>query len=112
MGQKKAGISGKVMSLTTTQYLKTHERDYNPYRMLGGLFIENTVKAVAAYRFGVAEYDGSGHDAGAIAVDGGGGWQLSDYPALVSDSVGSGTVVVGSDTNAFARPQRGLSAGG
>ena len=89
------------MSLTTLPYPKTHERDDNPYRLSGALNLENTVKAVAAHHRGAAVYPRTGHDAGLIALDGG-GWQLSDDPALVSDAFGVGFAAVGGGAGACA----------
>jgi len=102
-GQKKAGFSGKVMSLTTAQDLKAYERDYNTDPLPGAVSVENTVKAVVPYCAGVTVYERSGHDAGVIALDGGRG-QLPNDTTLVSDAVGLGRATVDGDTDAFTRP--------
>ena len=99
------------MSLTTLPYQKTHERDYNPNPLSGAVCLENTVKAVAADHHGITGDDGARHDAGSVALDGG-RRQLADDPALVSDANGLGIAVVDGGTNASARPERRVSAGG
>ena len=50
MGREKMGNSGKVMSLTTIHYLKTHERDYNTHDLSGAVSVENTDKTVTPCR--------------------------------------------------------------
>src|SRR5258707_11011295 len=99
------------MSLTTLQYLKAHERDYNTDELSSAVPIDNAVKAVAANCLGLTEYDWSGNDVGFVTLERR-GWQLSHTPTLVSDAVGVGSIAVGDYTDTFPRPTGGLFAGG
>ena len=69
MRDEKRGFSGKVMSLTTTQYLETHDRDYSTHHMSGPVSVENAVKAIAAYHYGAAMHPRTGDDAEFVALE-------------------------------------------
>jgi hypothetical protein len=69
MRGEKTGFSGKVMSLTTTQYLKTHERDYNTDPLSGPLSVKNAVKAIAADYHGATMHPWTGDHAEPVALE-------------------------------------------
>ena len=69
MRGEKTGFSGKVMSLTTTQYLKTHERYYNTDPLSGPLSVKNAVKAIAADYHGATMHPWTGDHAEPVALE-------------------------------------------
>jgi hypothetical protein len=79
---EKTGFSGKVMSLTTLLNPRTHDRDYSTHQLPGTVFVENAVKAIAAYYYGAVVHSGTGDDAEFVALERE-RRQLPDNPTVV-----------------------------
>jgi len=70
MAGEKAGFSGKVMSLTTTQNQKTHERDYSIDCLFDTAAFTNESAPNAGDCAGAVEHERTSDDVSDVAVGG------------------------------------------
>src|SRR5450631_2947002 len=91
--------------------LRTHERDYNRYAVPCPIPKQHTTQAAATHCAGKAVYDGTGDDAGFVAVDEQ-GRELPDSAALVWQCAGLGRTAVGGGRGASGENGREVCAGG